>query len=190
AAGLQPEHGLAERCRQAIDRLPIGNPSRLLQCELVNTGLPQPRPRPEALRGVMLFNSFGSLLWPRGAARAMPVPLLMVGGSLDLVTPPLEEQLQLFLPAGHPDNRLVLVEGGSHFSPVRMQQQEAVLRLSRDLVGVDPAAVQNLMLELASEYLLRLERPLQLPAQVRHHQGVRAYVLDAAASRHWRRRML
>jgi predicted dienelactone hydrolase len=190
AAGVEPQPGLARRCSQAIDRLPIGNPSRLLQCELVSTGLPPALPRPDHLRGLVLFNGFGSLLWPDGATASLPVPVLMVGGSLDLVTPPLEEQLQLFLPAGDPRSRLVLVEGGSHFSPVRMvERQEAVLRLGREWVGVDPATVQTLLLGLGSDFLHSLELPVLLPAQVRLQQGVRAYVLDPAAARRWRGRL-
>ena len=190
AAGVEPQPGLAQRCRRALDRLPLGNPSRLLQCELVNTGLPAPLPRPDDLRGVLLFHGFGSLLWPQGVTAELPQPVLMVGGSLDLVTPPLEEQLQLFLPTANPRSRLVLVEGGSHFSPVRMvEQEEAVLRLSRDLVGVDPGAVQNLLLGIGREFLLSLETPLLLPAQVRSQEGVRAYVLDPAAARRWRQRL-
>lgn len=190
AAGVEPQPGLPRRCSQAIERLPIGNPSRLLQCELVSTGLPPPLPRPDDLRGLMLFNGFGSLLWPDGATAALPVPVLMVGGSLDLVTPPLEEQLQLFLPTGDPRSRLVLVEGGSHFSPVRMvERQEAVLRLSREWVGVDPTTVQTLLLGLGSDFLHSLELPVLLPAQVRVQQGVRAYVLDPTAARRWRWRL-
>ncbi|MFM7313097.1 MAG: alpha/beta fold hydrolase [Cyanobium sp.] len=190
AAGAQPEPGLAQRCSQAIDRLPIGNPSRLLQCELVSTGVPAPLARPGDLRALVLFNGFGSLLWPRGATAALPVPVLMVGGSLDLVTPPLEEQLQLFLPAGDPRSRLVLVEGGSHFSPVRMQgRQEAVLRLGSEWVGVDPAMVQALLLGLGGEFLQSLEAPQRLPPQIRSQQGVRAFVLDPRAARRWRGRL-
>lgn len=190
AAGVQPQPGLAGRCSQAIERLPVGNPSRLLQCELVSTGLPPPLARPDDLRGLVLFNGFGSLLWPDGATASLPVPVLMVGGSLDLVTPPLEEQLQLFLPGGDPRSRLVLVEGGSHFSPVRLlEQQEAVLRLGREWVGVDPVTVQTLLLGLGSDFLTSLELPGVLPAHVRLQQGVRAYVLDPASARRWRRRL-
>lgn len=190
ASGVEPQPGLARRCGPAIERLPIGNPSRLLQCELVSTGLPPVLPRPDDLRGLVLFNGFGSLLWPDGATASLPVPVLMVGGSLDLVTPPLEEQLQLFLPAGDTRSRLVLVEGGSHFSPVRMQErQEAVLRLGRQWVGVDPTTVQDLLLGLGSEFLNSLELPMLLPAQMRLQPGVRAYVLDPAAARRWRGRL-
>ncbi|MEB3270969.1 MAG: alpha/beta fold hydrolase [Synechococcus sp.] len=187
-AGAEPQRGLAERCRRAIDRLPLGNPSRLLQCELVQTGVPAALSPPPDLRGLMLFNSFGSLLWPHGAMASLPqqVPVLMVGGSLDLVTPPLEEQLRLFLPAGNPASRLVLLEGGSHFSPLRLVDQgEAVLRLGRDLVGVDPGRAQNLLLALSLDFLQLVREPLALPAQLRSQEGIRAYVLDGAAASRW-----
>lgn len=193
AAGAEPQRGLAERCRRAIERLPLGNPSRLLQCELVQTGVPRALQPPRDLRGLMLFNSFGSLLWPDGASSSLrrQVPVLMVGGSLDLVTPPLEEQLRLFLPAGNPLNRLVLLEGGSHFSPVRMvDPREAVLRLGRQLVGVDPAMAQTVLLALSTEFLQLLAQPpaqpLPLPAQLRSQAGIRAYVLDPQAAARWR----
>ena len=187
AAGVVPEAGLAERCRKALDRLPIANPSRLLQCQLPSTDLPKRSSPPADLRGLVLLNSFGSLLWPRRGLASLGVPVLMVGGSLDLVTPPLEEQLRLFLQARDPRSRLVMVEGGSHFSPVRLMPTDEVLfRLDEDLVGVYPALVQSALLRLTTEYLRTLEQPLLLPAQRRVQQGVTLDVLDAAAARRWK----
>jgi predicted dienelactone hydrolase len=186
AAGLTPESGLGGRCRKALDRLPIANPSRLLQCQLPSTGLPATPPRPADLRALVLFNGFGSLLWPKRGLAALGVPVLMVGGSLDLVTPPLEEQVRLFLPGSDPRSRLVLVEGGSHFSPVRtMTKDEVLIRLDADLVGVDPLKVQGALLNLTTDYLQTLQQPLLLPAQRRRQEGVTLYVLDAAAARRW-----
>jgi len=189
AAGLKPESGIVARCRKALNRLPITNPSRLLQCQLPGERPLRAAARPQDLRGVVLLNGFGSLLWPRRALAPLAVPVLVVGGSLDLVTPPLEEQLDLFLPPGDPRSRLVLVEGGSHFSPVRMSdQEEALFRLGDDLVGVDPSAVQALLLELTVDFLQTLEqqRSRPLPAQRRSQGGVNAYVLDPPAARRWR----
>nr|WP_254217309.1 alpha/beta hydrolase [Synechococcus sp. CCY 9618] len=187
AAGLVPEPGLAKRCRRALDRLPIANPSRLVQCQLPSTGLPELSAPPPDLRGLVLLNGFGSLLWPERGLAPLPVPVLMVGGSLDLVTPPLEEQLRLFLPGGNPGSRLVLVEGGSHFSPVRLLPTDEVLfRLDEDLVGVDPARVQGALLRLTTEYLQTLEQPLLLPAQRRRQEGITLDVLDSAAARRWK----
>ncbi len=188
AAGLEPVAGLEGRCRQALDRLPVNNPSRLLQCQLASTGLPRTPRRPDDLRGVVVLNGFGSLLWPGRGLAPLPAPVLMAGGSLDLVTPPLEEQLGLFLPAGDPRSRLVMVDGGSHFSPVRVAAAEEVLfRLGSELVGVEPQSVQRLLLRLTSEFLQTLEQPLLLPSQRLSQEGVTAYVLDPAAARRWRR---
>jgi hypothetical protein len=147
-------------------------------------------PPPPDLRGVVLFNGFGSLLWPRRGLHPLSVPLLTIGGSLDLVTPPLQEQLTLFLPQANDRSRLVLVQGGSHFSPVRMnRKQEALFQLGEELVGVNPVTVQGLLLRLTSEFLLTLDQPIPLIAQERHQNGVRAFVLDPAAARRWQARL-
>ena len=199
AAGIAPQPGLEGRCRTALERLPIHNPSRLIQCQLPERALPPPSRRPADLRGLVLFNGFGSLLWPEPSLGALPVPLLMVGGSLDLVTPPLDEQLALFLAVRDPRSRLVVVQGASHFSPLRMtQRDEALLRLGRELVGADPLRVQGVLLDVTSAFLSSLEQtgaeggagvrsPAEpLPPQRRLQEGITAYVLDPAAARLWR----
>jgi predicted dienelactone hydrolase len=186
AAGLEPERGLAERCSRGRDRLPITNPSLLLQCELPSVGVPDAAAPPADLRGLVLFNSFGSLLWPGRGLSPLKLPVLMVGGSLDLVTPPLQEQLALFMAPADPRSRLVLVEGGSHFSPVRMTaSEEAVFKLGRDLVGEDPLRVQSLLLRFTTEFLQGLEQPMALPPQRRTLDRVRAYLLDGPTARRW-----
>jgi hypothetical protein len=81
---------------------------------------------------------------------------------------------------------MVLVEGGSHFSPVRLLPSDEVLfRLDANLVGVEPARVQAALLRLTTEYLQTLEEPLLLPAQRRVQEGVTLDVLDVAAARRW-----
>ena len=186
AAGLNPEPGLARRCSKGRDRLPITNPSRLLQCELPSVGLPQASSPPPDLQGLVLFSGFGSLLWPQRGLTPLNVPVLIQGGTLDLVTPPLQEQLDLFLPMADSRSRLVLVDGGSHFSPVRMTtREEAVFSLGEDLVGSDPAMVQRLLLRITTEFLYGLSQPLPLVAQERQQEKVRAYVLDQAAAQRW-----
>jgi predicted dienelactone hydrolase len=192
-SGLAPEAGLERRCQRSLNRLPITNPSLLLQCQLPAAALPVAPSPPDGLRGVVVYNSFGSLLWPKQGLRSLPVPVMMVGGSLDLVTPPIAEQLALFLPVGHDRSRLVLVDGGSHFSPVRVGvKDEALLRLGSDLVGAPPEAVQALLLRLTEVFLESVEPP---PAQGMAPQrlrldGVSAYVMDGPAAMAWRRRLI
>ncbi len=161
ASGLRPRPGLDWRCKQALDDLPLSNLSRLLQCQLTEVNLPQTKP-PEHLAGVVGMNSFGSLLWPRRRPQSLPVPALFTGGTLDLITPPLQEQLELLLAtAPQPGSAAVLVEGASHFSPIRVEGQDGdgngndLFRLGEELVGVQPLQVQAL---LAGEIVAFLER--------------------------------
>jgi predicted dienelactone hydrolase len=194
AAGLMPEPGMEQRCRQALQRLPFTNPSRLLQCQLPPSVRNRGLPAPGQLRAVVGLNPFGSLLWPRRGLSGLSVPLLLGGGSLDLVTPPLEEQLGLFSPDANPRNRLVVVQGGSHFSPIHVADgNTALFRLGDELVGVAPLVVQELLLQLTSEFLSGLTSPyLPTPPtpQRRIRDGVTAFVLDPAFAQRWRRELL
>ena len=184
AAGLRPEAGLARRCDRALDGIPLTNLSRLLQCQLLDVRLPAPQPLAQPLQAVVSLNGFGSLLWPHRGLRALPAPVLLVGGSLDLITPPLGEQLQLFLRDRDHQSRLVLLEGGSHFSPVRIDRQEqALFQLGEEFVGVEPLRVQALTMGLTADFLDAL--PKGVPPQRRQLGGVTAYVLNRRQAETW-----
>ena len=163
AAGAGPETGLGRRCGQDLDALPISNLSRLLQCQIEEVPLPAVRP-PKQLAAVVGLNSFGSLLWPRRIPLPGDVAVFLSGGTLDLITPPLSEQLGLLrsLPA-NPATRAVLVEGASHFSPVRVEGQsggsqgEDVFQLGEEFVGVQPLRVQAQLEREIVRFLLDLE---------------------------------
>ncbi|WP_457767246.1 alpha/beta hydrolase family protein [Cyanobium sp. ULC082] len=193
ATGERPVPGLEQRCKRALKGIPLINLSRLLQCQLAQVNLPDPTPpqrQVTPVEAVVSLNGFGSLLWPGRGLDQLKAPLLMVGGSLDLVTPPVSEQLGLFLQQRDPRSRLALVEGGSHFSPVRItDQKEAMLQLGEQLVGEEPLRVQELLLGLSADFLLALETGTALPPQQRRQDGVRAYVLDQAEAQLWSRRL-
>jgi predicted dienelactone hydrolase len=176
-AGARPRSGLDRRCATALDDLPLSNLSRLLQCQLTEVALPSPPAAstpPADLVGLIGMNSFGSLLWPRNRPLQLPVPVLFSGGSLDLITPPQSEQLGLMLAlAPHPASRAVVVDGASHFSPVRVEGQageaqgEDLFRLGKELVGVQPLQVQTLLEDEIVAFLEQLEgsRPEAAAAQ-------------------------
>ncbi|MDM7936419.1 MAG: alpha/beta fold hydrolase [Cyanobium sp. CZS 48M] len=191
ASGLRPAPGLTRRCERALDVIPLINISRLLQCQLQEVPLPeQASARPGTLAAVVSFNGFGSLLWPGRGLERLKAPLLITGGGLDLVTPPVSEQLALFLQHPDPRSRLVMVEGGSHFSVVRVKEQEQALwRLGDGLVGVAPVRVQELLLSLTSDFLSSVDAAIPMAPQRRSRDGVTAYVLDGASARRWRRRI-
>lgn len=171
--------------------IPLINISRLLQCQLQEVALPEPASgQPRTLAAVVSLNGFGSLLWPGRGLERLKAPLLITGGGLDLVTPPVSEQLALFLQHPDPRSRLVMVEGGSHFSVVRVKEHEQALwRLGDGLVGVEPVRVQELLLSLTSEFLASVDTAAPMAPQRRSRDGVTAYVLDGRNARRWRSRI-
>ena len=152
ASGAQPVPGMEQRCEAALAGLPLTNLSELLQCELAAGRVLEGNAMASPTRAVVGLNSFGGLVWPHRSSKALPIPLLMVGGTLDLITPPLDEQLPLLAGlAEHPASRLVVVEGASHFSPIRVDGQgkasegDDLFRLGEELVGVNPLSVQRVI---------------------------------------------
>ena len=181
ATGVRPQPGLENRCRTALDDLPLSNLSRLLQCQLSSVSLPITRP-PSPMAGVVGLNSFGSLLWPRHRPVRLPVPALYTGGTLDLITPPINEQLELLLAtAPQSGSAAVLVQGASHFSPIRVESKPKgskptvvvdgrsqqvqpsgknndLFQLGEELVGVQPLQVQGLLGDEIVQFLERVDR--------------------------------
>ena len=164
ATGISPVDGLSDRCSDALEDLPLTNLSVLLQCELAAAGVLKPPSPIPSVQAVVGLNSFGSLIWPSTHAVSIGQPLLLMGGTLDLITPPLSEQLQLLDALGsHPASRAVIVEGASHFSPVRVEGQPGaanandLFKLSEELVGVQPLVVQQLMMGELITFLRQVE---------------------------------
>jgi predicted dienelactone hydrolase len=180
-AGARPSRDLATRCQQALTAIPVLNSSLLLQCQLASTELPALDP-PLDLSGIVTLNGFGSLVWGSDGLGRMNQPVLLVGGSLDLITPPLAEQIGPFRQLKDPRSRLVLVEGASHFSPVRLERERPLLQLGDDLVGKDPRQVQELLLEVHSLFLQGLEPGATAPVGVLRQGNVRAWLLDRAGA--------
>ncbi len=188
ASGAYPVKGLPARCEEALEDLSLTNLSQLLQCQLVNTSIPKQREISE-LEAIVAINSFGSLLWPRNGNTSIDVPVLFTGGTMDIITPPVSEQLEVSRALS--DNslsRVLLVEGASHFSPIRVQGQmlqkkgDDLFQLGDSLVGVQPLLVQDLLGGEIIRYIDQLESN-QVPALSEHKKkgDLRFHLLDRFA---------
>ncbi len=163
AGGATPKAGLQNRCQKALKDLALTNLSQLLQCQLSDVKLKKKEKIPE-LQAIVALNSFGSLLWPGNGDASITVPVLMAGGTLDLITPPLSEQLGLLLalPSNN-KNVAIVIEGASHFSPIGLDQNdqnsstEDLFKLSEDLVGIKPLEVQRLLAREITIFLKNVE---------------------------------
>ena len=163
ATGATPKDGLSERCENALNDLSITNLSRLLQCQLVDVPLPKLK-EIENLKAIVGINSFGGLLWPGVSTIKIDAPVFLTGGTFDLITPALSEQLALMVSIKpNKFNRALIVEGASHFSPVRVKGQsdqskgDDLFQLSDALVGSHPLSVQSILAYEIIRFLDKLE---------------------------------
>ncbi len=186
ASGLEQVPGMEQRCKGALVGLPLTNLSELLQCELAAGRALEGNAMASLPRAVVGLNSFGGLIWPHRSRQALPIPLLIVGGTLDLITPPLDEQLPLLAGlAEHPDSRVVVVEGASHFSPIRVDGQgkasegDDLFQLGEELVGVNPLSVQRV---IAHEVIRFLDT---LSSESPRNDAV--HLIEASSKTRWHR---
>jgi len=162
--GYSPIDGFEERCDKALEDLAVTNLSKLLQCQLSQIPLPEFK-KSSDLKALIGFNSFGSLIWPYPKKIGIKAPVLLIGGTYDLITPLQNEQFKVFLSAeSNSNNRFLVVEGASHFSPIRVttpnsiiDSGEDVFNINENFIGSHPFDFQNLSLEIIIKFLNTLE---------------------------------
>ncbi len=185
ASGAKIDDQLEDRCQKVLDNLSLSNLSSLLQCQLTDIPLPD-RKNMGNLSAIVGMNSFGSFLWQKNSDNRINVPLFLTGGTFDLVTPPISEQLGLLLSvSSSPFSRVLLIEGASHFSPIRVEGQMSqsegkdLFNLGESIVGYHPLSVQSLLASEIITFLEKLEEKKSIPSQTNLTKGeLKFHILD------------
>ena len=108
-------------------------------------------------KAIIGFNAFGSLIWPKEKSSGIDVPILLIGGTYDLITPLIGEQFKVFLSANNPLNRFLIIEGASHFSPIRIENHlegnNDIFKIRGPFIGSEPKSVQDLSLKILTTFI-------------------------------------
>jgi len=185
ASGAKIDDQLENRCQKVLDNLSITNLSSLLQCQLIDINLLD-RKNMENLSAIVGMNSFGSFLWQKNLDNQRNIPLFLTGGTFDLVTPSISEQLGLLLSlSSSPLSRVLLIEGASHFSPIRVEGQMSqsegkdLFNLGESIVGYHPLSVQSLLAFEIISFLGKLEEEKSILSQTNLTKGeLKFHILD------------
>jgi len=185
ASGAKIDDQLGNRCQKVLDNLSLTNLSSLLQCQLIDIPLSD-RKNIEKLSAIVGMNSFGSFLWQENSENKINVPLFLTGGTFDLVTPPTSEQLGLLLSlSSSPLSRVLLIEGASHFSPIRVEGQMSqskgkdLFNLGESIVGYHPLSVQSLLAFEIISFLEKLEDEQSISSKTNLTKGdLKFHILD------------
>ena len=161
--GNLPKDNFDKRCNLALKDFAVTNLSKLLQCQLNEIPLPEINNLKKA-SGIIGFSSFGSLIWPKEKDSGIEMPVLFIGGTFDLITPLISEQFKVFFSTtSNPLNRFLIIEGASHFSPVKINdnsenlENNDIFRINKSFVGSNPDLVQNLSLKVMVKFLENLK---------------------------------
>ena len=184
-SGANIDDQLGERCLKVLDNLSLTNLSSLLQCQLVDITLPN-RKNIENLSAIVGINSFGGFLWQENSDNQINVPLFLTGGTFDLVTPAISEQLGLMRSVSSSElSRVLLIEGASHFSPIRVEGQMAhsegkdIFNLGESILGYHPLSVQSLLAFEIVSFLEKLEEKKSIPSKTNLTKGeLKFHILD------------
>jgi len=154
--GNKPTDQLKNKCDSALKDFAVTNLSKLLQCQLSEIPFPEKNNTNKA-SAIIGFNSFGSLLWPKEKTSGIEIPTLLIGGTYDLITPLMNEQFRVFAALNNPLNRFLIIEGASHFSPIRInnsyEKNNDVFKINESFIGSDPILVQDLSTKFIVQFL-------------------------------------
>ena len=163
--GDSPKDEFEKRCNLDLKNFALTNISKLIQCQLNEISLPEMNNLKKA-RAIIGFNPFGSSIWPEENDSGIEMPVLFIGGTYDLITPLISEQFKVFLSTtSNPLNRFLIVEGASHFSPIRINDKNLeanesndIFKINKSFIGSNPNSVQNLSLKVIFEFLENIKK--------------------------------
>ncbi len=134
-----------KQVRKFCDRNTSLNLSSFLQCranELIQTPTTLQDSR---IKAVMAINPLNSIVLGKSGLSKIQVPVMLMGGSEDIITPAVPEQVIPFTWLETPVKYLAIIEKGTHFSTSEKldASAEQVFPVPAELIGPDPAIAQT-----------------------------------------------
>ncbi|MFE4108349.1 alpha/beta hydrolase [Almyronema epifaneia] len=134
---------LESSCPPSFDSL---NVSLLLQCLALQLPAQTPDLADERIKAAIAINPLGSAIFGKAGYRQIEIPLMLVSGSSDTVTPALAEQIRPFTWLMKPQRYLLLMQGGTHFSTLDdAVEGEGAIPVPETVIGPDPALAKRYM---------------------------------------------
>ncbi|MEC4805050.1 MAG: alpha/beta hydrolase [Jaaginema sp. PMC 1079.18] len=125
---------------QCQEENPLFNISFLIQCQARNLPAQDYDLADDRIQAAIAINPLTSTIFGASELAKIQIPLVIVTGSADTVTPALAEQIRPFTQLTTPDKYLVLLENGTHFSVIGSSEND--IPLPAPVLGPDPAIAQ------------------------------------------------
>ncbi|NEQ47315.1 MAG: alpha/beta fold hydrolase [Leptolyngbya sp. SIOISBB] len=141
-------------CSETVAEQPLLNLSMLLQCRFDElTDEASLIVQDDRVQAVMAMNPLTSHLFGVDGMASLAVPTMLIAGTDDYFVPALPEQIEPFQWLTVEDKYLVIIEDGTHFTPMESDQQ--VIPVPDVLIGPDPVQAQPALRSLSLAFFDR-----------------------------------
>ena len=124
------------------------NLSWLIQC--LGVQIPEPlkekQLQDERITAAIAINPLVSTVFGQANLSQIKIPVMLISGSADPITPALPEQITPFTWLQTPEKYLVLLKGGTHFST--LNESAGSIPVPEQAIGPDPKIAQNYLKQL------------------------------------------
>ena len=129
------------------------NISQILQCQALELPQAEYTLADARVKAVLAISPLSSGIFGAEGLGQVQAPVMMVSGSIDTVTPSLQEQIQPFTWLPQTQKYLVLIESASHFSTQdERPADQKVWTLSSQLVGPSPHVARQYLRALGTTF--------------------------------------
>jgi predicted dienelactone hydrolase len=94
------------------------------------------------IKAIFAINPLGSTLFGKQGLSQIRIPVFLIGGSDDIVTPAVPEQVYPFTWLQTPDKYLAMMVKGTHFSTQNISNSGSIFPVADNFIGPDPARAQ------------------------------------------------
>ncbi|WP_088892672.1 alpha/beta hydrolase [Leptolyngbya ohadii] len=131
------------------------NLSLLLQCRASELPQPVPNLKDDRIKAIIAINPIGSSLIGATDFGEIRIPVMLISGSADTVSPALLEQVVPYSWLTTPNKFLVMIQGGTHFSTIGVDETnpENLVELPPQIVGPNPQLAQTYMRSLSVAFM-------------------------------------
>ena len=131
------------------------NLSWLIQCLALEIPLPiaEQSLQDDRIKAAIAINPLASTIFNQESLSQIDVPVMLVSGSSDPVTPALPEQILPFTWLTSPEKYLVLLQGGTHFST--LEESAGSIPVPPQAIGPSPEIAQDYIRQLGLAFFSR-----------------------------------
>jgi predicted dienelactone hydrolase len=119
------------------------NISVLLQCRANELTAQPDRLQDPRIRAIFAINPLGSAMFGKQGLSQIRIPTFLLGGSDDIITPAVPEQIYPFTWLQTSAKYLAILNGGTHFSTPAVSQSDGIFPISEGLIGANPLQAQT-----------------------------------------------